>query len=54
MSRVVQRTLEKYAALSVVVDQVGNLALFLVVDQVGNLEFLAVCIWTSLSCYEGE
>ena len=39
VSRVVQRTLAKYAALFVGVDRGGNLALFLVVDQVGNLEF---------------
>ena len=49
MSRVVQRTLGEYAALSVGVDQVRTL----VVDQVGNLEFSRY-VYGPLSWYEGE
>ena len=53
VSRVVQSTLGKYAALSVGVDQVGNLVLSVVADHVGNLEF-SCCVSGSLSLYEGE
>ena len=53
MSRVVQRTLGKYAALSVGVDQVGNFVLSRVADQVGNLEF-SCCVPGAISWYEGE
>ena len=42
-----------YAALSVGVDQVGNLVLSRVADQVGNLEF-SFCVSGSLSWYDGE
>ena len=53
MSRVVQRTLGKYAAPSVGVDQVGNVVLSRVADQVGNLEF-SCCVPGAISWYEGE
>ena len=53
MSRVAQRTLGKYAALSVGVDQVGTWLFSLVVDQVGNLEFSRY-VYGPLSWYEGE
>ena len=53
VSRVVQRTLGKYAALSVGVDQVGNLVLSLVADQVRHLQF-SWFVPGSLSWYEGE
>ena len=53
LSRVVQRTLGKYAALSVGVDQVGNLVLSRVADQVGNLDF-SCCVPGAISWYEGE
>ena len=42
MSRVVQRTLGKYAALSVGVDEVGNLVLSRVAEQVGTWNFRVV------------
>ena len=48
VSRVVQRTLGNYAALSVGVD-----SLFRVIDQVGNLEFSRY-VRGPLSWYEGE
>ena len=65
VSRVVQRTLAKYASLPVGVDQVGNvvlsrvfnqvgnLALSLVADLVGNLEF-SCCVPESIPWYESE
>ena len=53
VSRVVQRTLGKYAALSVGVDQVENLVVSLVADQVGNLEF-SCCVPGSIWWYGGE
>ena len=53
VSRVVQRTLGKYAAFSVGVDQVGNLVLSRVADQVVNLEF-SCCVTGATSWYEGE
>ena len=43
VSRVVQRTLGKFAALSVGVDSLSR-----VIDQVRNLEFSVVCARTSL------
>ena len=48
MSRVVQRTLGKYAALSVGVDSLSR-----VIDQGGNLEFSRY-VHGPLSWYEGE
>ena len=48
LSRVVQRTLGKYAALSVGVDQVGTWLSFACYGPGWKYGILAVCIWTSL------